>query len=107
MESQCVMLVTSVPKEHADAVRTAMGDAGGGTWGNYSHCSFSYEGAGRFLPGEGSNPAYGTKGEPSTVAEERIEMLCERRVVKEVIAALKKAHPYEEPAYHYVSVEIE
>jgi hypothetical protein len=106
MESEFVMLVTSAPKEHADAVRKAMGDAGAGRLGNYTHCSFSYEGMGRFLPEERANPAYGAKGELSQVPEERIEMLCERAVVKDVIAALKKAHPYEEPAYHYFPVEI-
>ncbi len=106
MESKYVMLVTSVPTEHADAVRKAMGDAGGGRLGNYTHCSFSYKGMGRFLPNANADPAYGAKDVLNVVSEERIEMLCERMKIKEIIAAMKKAHPYEEPAYHMVAVEI-
>ncbi len=107
MESEFVMFVVSVPKEHADAVRKAIGETGGGKMGEYSHCSFSYEGTGRFLPNEKANPAYGTKNELNIVPEERIEMLCERAKIKEIITAVRAVHPYEEPAYHYTAVEIE
>ncbi|MFZ2886876.1 MAG: hypothetical protein WA021_03600 [Minisyncoccia bacterium] len=106
MESKFVMLIVSVPVEHADVLRKVMAEAGAGKMGNYSHCSFSYSGTGRFWPSEGSNPAFGTKGELNAIPEERIEMLCERAVVQDVIAAMKEAHPYEEPAYHYIPVEI-
>lgn len=106
MESKYVMFVVSVPKEHADAVRNAMGDVGGGRLGEYSHCSFSYDGTGRFMPRENANPTYGTKGTLNAMSEERIEMLCERAIVKDVIVAMKAVHPYEEPAYHYMTVEI-
>ena len=78
MESKYVMLVTSAPLEHADAVRKAIGDAGGGKLGNYSQCSFSYQGTGRFIPNENAHPAYGSSGIVNEVPEERIEMLCER-----------------------------
>lgn len=107
METKFVMFVTSVPVAHADAVREAMAGAGAGVLGNYSHCSFSYPGTGRFWPGEGAQPSFGEKGELNAVPEDRIEMLCARSLVKDVISALKKAHPYEEPAYHFFAVEIE
>lgn len=107
MESKFVMLVTSVPPEHANVVRKAIGDAGGGKLGNYTHCSFSYQGTGRFLPEKNANPTYGEKGELNAVPEERIEILCERANVKAIIAAMKKVHPYEEPAYHFAIVGIE
>ena len=100
------MLITSVPLEHADAVRKAIGDARGGQLGNYSQCSFSYRGTGRFMPNEKADPAYGTSGIVNEVPEERIEMLCERSKIHEIIAAMKEAHPYEEPAYHTTAVEI-
>lgn len=106
MDSRYVMLVTSVPSEHADAVRKAIADAGGGQIGNYSHCSFSYSGMGRFVPNENADPAYGKKGELSIVPEERIEVLCERSRITDIVAAMKRAHPYEEPAYHYFAVEL-
>jgi len=107
MESVYVMFVTSVPTASADAVRAAIASAGGGKLGNYTHCSFSYKGTGRFLPNVNAHPAYGKKGELAQVEEERIEVLCERAKIKDIIAAMKKAHPYEEPAYHYAAVEIE
>jgi hypothetical protein len=106
MKPELVMLVTSVPRESADIVRQALAQAGAGTQGNYSHCSFTYEGVGRFLPGPDANPAAGNKGEINAVPEVRIEVLCERSKIDSIVAALKAAHPYEEPAYHYFSVEM-
>jgi len=105
MLSDAVLLVVSVPLEHADAVRQAIHEAGGGNQGKYSHCSFSYRGVGRFVPEAGANPAVGEVGKLEAVDEERIEVLCERSVIPAVIEAMKKAHPYEEPAYHFFSVE--
>ncbi|MCC2632110.1 MAG: NIF3-like protein [Patescibacteria group bacterium] len=91
-----VKLVVFVPETHADIVREAMGKAGAGKVGNYSFCSFSSKGVGRFLPEEGANPAIGEKGRLEEVAEERIEVSCTKAQVKDVVAAIKKAHPYEE-----------
>lgn len=101
-----VMLVVSVPKEHADSLRAALGNVGAGTLGNYSHCSFTYEGTGRFVAGEKAEPTYGSVGTPSEVKEVRIEMLCERRQIPDIIKTLRENHPYEEPAFHYFPVEI-
>lgn len=101
-----VLFVVSVPLEHADAVRAAIHAAGGGKMGNYSRCSFSYRGVGRFLPGEGAIPAYGEKGTLSAVEEERIEVVCERSQIPRIIVAMKAAHPYEEPAFHFFSCEL-
>ena len=97
-ESDFVKIRTAVPVANASAVRQAMGDAGAGLQGNYSHCSSSYLTTGRFTPLTGANPAIGSINKPEEVQEEMIEMLCHKDKVEEVIAALKKAHPYEEPA---------
>ncbi len=94
-----VKLVLFVPKTHADIVRKAMGDAGAGKIGNYSHCSFSIEGIGRFKPEKGATPSIGKVGKYEEVEEERIECVCERSIVKKVIAAIHKVHPYEEVAF--------
>lgn len=103
-----VKIVTFVPETHADIVRKAMGDAGGGRIGNYSHCSFSVKGKGRFTPLAGSNPTIGELGKPEEVDEERIEMICEFALLDKVIDAMKSVHPYEEIAYDvYPFVEIE
>lgn len=91
-------VVVTVPTENADAVREAIGTAGGGHLGNYSYCSFSTTGVGRFRPEAGARPHIGTVGKLETVDEERIEVTCEPEVVDAVIAAIKQAHPYEEVA---------
>jgi hypothetical protein len=94
-----VKIVTFVPLDHSDAVRKALGDAGAGVIGEYSYCSFTALGKGRFLPSENANPTIGTSNSLETVEEERIEVVCDRDKAKNVIAELKKAHPYEEVAF--------
>ncbi len=93
-----IKLVVFVPKSHADVVRKAIGDAGGGKMGNYSHCTFTIKGDGRWLPLKGSNPTIGKLGELSEEEEERIEFDCEKKLAKKVISAIRKVHPYEEVA---------
>lgn len=97
--SDYVKLVVFVPEAHADAVRTALGEAGAGKLGNYAFCSFSVTGVGRFLPLTGAQPAVGTVGELERVVEERIEVLVPRAILGQVVRAMKAAHPYEEVAY--------
>ena len=94
-----VKIVVFVPKSHTDIVRQAMGDAGAGAMGNYSHCSYSVDGKGRFLPLEGAHPTLGSVGKFEEVEEVRIEWVCDRSKVKEVIIAMRKGHPYEEVAF--------
>lgn len=89
-------IITFVPIKDAQKVRKAMGDAGAGVLGNYHHASFSSKGVGRFIPGEGANPAIGEVGKLEEVEEERIEIICEEDKVRNVVAAIKGNHPYEE-----------
>lgn len=91
-------VVVTVPENEADALREAIGSAGGGKVGNYTYCSFSVKGTGRFLPVDGANPAIGQVGQLKEVAEERIEITCDSESVKAVLVAIREAHSYEEPA---------
>ncbi|MBI2409609.1 NGG1p interacting factor NIF3 [Candidatus Kaiserbacteria bacterium] len=91
-------IVVYVPLTNTDSVREAIGTAGGGKLGKYSFCSFSTRGIGRFKPEEGAHPHIGTVGELEQVEEERIEVTCDSRVVGNVLAAIKRVHPYEEVA---------
>lgn len=100
-----VKLVVFVPESHADVVRDAMGKAGAGKIGNYAFCSFSSKGIGRFKPEVGANPTIGEVGKLESVAEERIEAVCEREKLKAVIEAIKKVHPYEEVALDIYPLE--
>ena len=99
-------IVVYVPESHADAVRAAVGDAGAGRIGNYSHCTFSVKGIGRFRPDEGANPAIGAIGKLEAVTEERIETVCREDCLTAAIQAIRRAHPYEEPALDVYPIEI-
>ncbi len=90
-------VVVFVPVTHAEVLRAAIGDAGGGKIGNYSHCSFSSKGIGRFIPHDGAAPAIGEVGKLEEVEEERIEFVCDESILEPVLDAIKKTHPYEEP----------
>lgn len=92
-----VKIVVTVPEADADKVREAIGDVDGGKMGNYSHCSFSVKGVGRFRPEYGAHPAIGRVGQAEEVIEERIEVTCERVKLKSTVAAIREVHPYEEP----------
>jgi hypothetical protein len=104
MNANLVKLVFFAPTTHADIVRKAMGDAGAGKMGNYSHSSWSSIGHGRCIPLEGANSAYGEIGKLQVVEEERIETLCEKEKVKEVVEAIKKVHPYEEVDFDIIQL---
>lgn len=98
MISMNYKIVVTVPVENADALRLAMAEAGAGKMGNYTHCSFSSRGVGRFLPHEGAHPAIGEVGALEQVEEERIEVLCHQDLVAHVLTAIRRVHPYEVPA---------
>ena len=98
MKQEVVKIVVYVPETHASIVRGALGKSGAGKVGNYSHTSFSVNGTGRFLPLPGAHPAIGQVGKLEEVSEERIETVCYRRDLENIIAAVKKVHPYEEVA---------
>lgn len=92
-------LVVFVPVESLAKVSNAMFAAGAGAIGNYSHCGFGAEGTGTFLPERGARPAIGRKGKLERVAEIRFEAIVPAAKLEAVVAALKKAHPYETPAF--------
>lgn len=92
-------LVVFVPPDALDAVREALFAAGAGRIGAYERCSFYTEGTGTFLGGEGTSPAVGRRGVEERVPELRLETVYPAERHAEVIAALRRAHPYEEPAF--------
>ena len=98
------VLVCYVPAEHAERVKDALFDACAGRMGNYDRCSFQTEGMGQFRPLPGSEPFIGTEGTVERVSETRIELVLADEYRGAVVAALRAAHPYEEPAFHLVPV---
>jgi dinuclear metal center YbgI/SA1388 family protein len=105
IETTLKKIVVFVPVDSAEKVRQALGNAGAGFIGNYSHCSFSGAGTGRFLPGEQTKPYIGEQGVMEAVDEIRIETIVPDFLVKKVVTAMLKEHPYEEPAFDLYPVE--
>ena len=104
--SAYVKLVVYVPVTHSDAVRQAMGDETGEVLGNYSHCSFTVRGMGRFKPNDKANPFIGQSGVLEEVEEDRIEMTVPRERLERVVSAMKNVHPYEEVAFDIYALEL-
>ena len=92
-------LVTFVPHENAEQVREAITAAGAGRIGDYDSCTFTAEGEGRFRPLDGATPAIGRVGDVEVVAESRVEAVFPRHLRGTVVEALRRVHPYEEPAF--------
>jgi hypothetical protein len=92
-------LVVFVPREALDRVRDAVFGAGAGRIGDYERCSWYTEGTGTFLGGEGTSPSVGQAGREERVAELRLETIFPVERQDEILAALRSAHPYEEPAF--------
>ncbi|MDO5701643.1 MAG: hypothetical protein Q4P36_09285 [Bowdeniella nasicola] len=95
-----IVIVCFAPEEAADTVRAALARAGAGAIGEYTACSFTSPGEGRFTPSAGAHPAIGQAGTAEVVAEVRIECVCTRDRAGVAVRAMLEAHPYEEPAYH-------
>lgn len=97
-------LVVFVPREHATSLLDALADVGAGSIGNYERCAYQTEGLGTFRPVGGAQPAIGRVGQIETVHETRLELVLSRDRRDAVVAALRAAHPYEEPAFDVVEM---
>ncbi len=94
-----------VPTTHVDIVKNALFAAGAGKIGNYSCCSWQTLGEGQCMPLEGSQAFIGEKNCLEKISEYLVEMVCDTQYIHAVVAALKKSHPYEMPAYQVFQVE--
>ncbi|KAI9882920.1 MAG: mediator of RNA polymerase II transcription subunit 8 [Watsoniomyces obsoletus] len=103
-------LIFTVPHAHLENVKDAVFAVGAGTFpgGKYTRVCFQMPGIGEFQPEveKGAKPFVGTLGVLERVEEMRVEILCVGNdVMKEAVKALKRAHPYEEPAYEVYKME--
>lgn len=89
-----------VPQAQLEQVKLAMFAAGAGRIGHYDQCCWQVLGTGQFRPLTGSKPFVGQAQQLETLAEYLVEMVCSKAVLKAVVAALREAHPYEEPAFY-------
>ncbi|MEA1986241.1 MAG: NGG1p interacting factor NIF3 [Candidatus Marinimicrobia bacterium] len=93
-----------VPKSHLEKVKNALFEKGAGKYKNYDRCSWETLGQGQFRPIENANPYLGKIDILEKVEEYKVEMICKKSIIKNVISELKKIHPYETVAYDVVEI---
>jgi hypothetical protein len=96
------VLVFYSPVEATEEVLASVFTAGAGAIGDYTECAWLTLGTGQFRPGAGASPTVGSVGELERLPEHRVEVTFPRGLRREVVAALRRAHPYEEPAFHVI-----
>ena len=92
-------LIFFVPEEYKERLKNSLFEKGAGKYKNYDMCAFEVKGIGQFRALEKSKPFIGSKNRLEKVTEYRVEMLCDKANIKEIVKTLLKEHPYEEPAY--------
>ncbi len=97
-------LTVYIPRPHLEEVKAALFAAGAGRYRNYDCCCWQVLGEGQFRPLQGSRPFLGETGAVERVEEYRVEMLCPEEKSAAVAEALRRAHPYEEPAYDFLAL---
>jgi dinuclear metal center YbgI/SA1388 family protein len=103
--SAACKIITFVPAASLNAVLEALWQAGAGTIGEYSRCSFHHSGTGTFQGSAATNPTVGQAGVFEAAPEERLEVLCPKSRLEPALQALRQAHPYEEPAIDVIALE--
>ena len=93
-----VKIIVTIPIENIDEVINAICEAGAGVIGNYTDCSMSTKCIGTFNPTDKANPYIGKNNNLEFVEEEKLEVVCNVKLVRKVITRLRELHPYEEPA---------
>ncbi|MDC0598952.1 YqfO family protein [Gammaproteobacteria bacterium] len=94
-----------VPESHLEEVKQALFLIGLGKIGNYDSCCWQTLGQGQFRALEGSAPFVGQLGKVETIAEYKVEMVCDETLIDKAVSTLKEVHPYEEPAYDVIRLE--
>ncbi len=102
-----VKVVVFIPEDNLEKVSEAIYNAGGGIIGEYKKCSFSSIGIGTFEGSGNSNPVIGKRNNLEKVKEVRFEVLVNSWMLNNVVNAIKKTHPYEEPAFDIIPVKNE
>ncbi len=86
-----------VPESHFEPVRQALWEADAGHLGRYDRCLSWSRVHSCWRPLEGASPWEGTPGVLSREEEVKIEVCCREECLEQTLAAVKAAHPYEEP----------
>jgi len=98
-------LVTYIPTSSFEKVKEALFNAGAGSLGNYSDCSFSISGSGTFKGDKNSNPKMGEKLKRENVEEKMLSITFLPHLEGAIKAALIHSHPYEEVSFEISTLE--
>ena len=71
----------------------------------YTQCSWQTEGKGQFMPIHDAKPIIGKIDEKEIVPELKVEMMCHKDIIKNVVNSMKNSHPYESVAYTVIKKE--
>jgi len=93
-----------VPESHLETVKEALFSIGAGRIGDYDACAWQVLGEGQFRPLQGSQPFIGNTDKMTRLAEYKVEMVCADQLIKQAIAILLAAHPYQQPAYEIYQI---
>lgn len=93
-----VKIIVTVPNENLEDVRNAICSEGAGVIGNYTYCTMTTKCIGTSKPSDNANPYIGEKNKLEFIEEEKLEVICDISIVKNVLKRLREVHPYEEPA---------
>ena len=102
IEVNKALITVTVPKENAEELRKAICDAGAGVIGDYTYCTSNSITKGTFIPNILANPYIGEIEILEVVEEEKIDSVCDIKILKQVLKKLREAHPYEEPAINLI-----
>ncbi len=97
-------IVVFVPHGHTQRLLDALAAAGAGSIGDYDRAAFTTSGTGTFRPSEDARPYIGESGTIEELSETRLEMVLPRDRRRQVVAAMRSNHPYEEPAYDVIEL---
>jgi dinuclear metal center YbgI/SA1388 family protein len=105
-QESLMKLAVFVPATHEEAMREALAKVGAGKLGDYSSCSFTTAGEGRFRALKGADPFVGEVGELTVALEKKIEVVFPNSIKNRVLKTMLTTHPYEEPAYDVLTLNV-
>ena len=102
MEFEYCKMEIFVPKTHLPQIQKALQKVDAGHIGNYDLCMSVSPVTGYWRPLDGCNPYIGDIGEISCEPELKVEVTIRAAAAAQTIAAVKEAHPYEEPVINVI-----
>ena len=102
MRQEVYKLEIFLPERCFDAVREALWSVDAGHIGRYDRCLSYSPVIGAWRPLAGTAPYLGRMGEVCHAPELKVEVTCRTDRVEETVAAVKRAHPYEEPVINVI-----